>query len=323
MKWIIGDIHGMFDPLKKLITYLTALEKRPDADSSDYKIEKFIFVGDYIDRGPSGKEVVDYLISLEREKIFLCGNHEDMMINFINNGRELQEYGNNWFRGNNGGWQTVLSFMPDLGDTNSAMAALSPETFKPGEKYIEFFKSLKYSHIENAGGYKFAVTHAGLCDAVDIERQLRIKSHEQLHNLVFNGECDLSETLLWTRNKHFEKFGDYILVHGHTPTITLDREGNGRGGYYDVDSAVPFFKFQGADPVFDFEKNSKISWCGASMNDLISINIDTAAAYGYYLSAIGISDNGVKNGAFHCVRAGGTGTKRGGNEICHEIITVS
>ncbi|HNY13287.1 MAG TPA: metallophosphoesterase, partial [Candidatus Wallbacteria bacterium] len=106
MKWIIGDIHGMFDPLKKLITYLTALEKRPDTGSADYRIEKLIFVGDYIDRGPSAKEVVDYLISLKHEKIFLCGNHEDMMINFINNGRELQEYGNNWFRGNNGGWQT-------------------------------------------------------------------------------------------------------------------------------------------------------------------------------------------------------------------------
>ncbi len=61
----IGDVHGMFDLLLKLI------DKLP-------KNNELCFLGDLIDRGPESKEVVDYV----RDNNHLCvmGNHEDMML---------------------------------------------------------------------------------------------------------------------------------------------------------------------------------------------------------------------------------------------------
>ncbi|KKN67699.1 hypothetical protein LCGC14_0458430 [marine sediment metagenome] len=74
----IGDIHGEFDLLKSLITKL-----KDNYNLKDYKI---IFLGDYIDRGKDSFKVVDYLIESNKEYdcIFLKGNHEDMLFNYLN-----------------------------------------------------------------------------------------------------------------------------------------------------------------------------------------------------------------------------------------------
>ena len=45
-----------------------------------------VFVGDYVDRGPSARDVIELLLDLERghaERVFLKGNHEDMMLSFL------------------------------------------------------------------------------------------------------------------------------------------------------------------------------------------------------------------------------------------------
>jgi len=42
-----------------------------------------VFVGDYIDRGPRSREVVDYLLNRPYRCIFLLGNHERMLLNFL------------------------------------------------------------------------------------------------------------------------------------------------------------------------------------------------------------------------------------------------
>ena len=52
----VGDIHGCFDKLVSLMEIIDI----------DLKSELLVFIGDYIDRGPSSKEVVDYLIDLDR-----------------------------------------------------------------------------------------------------------------------------------------------------------------------------------------------------------------------------------------------------------------
>ena len=49
MIWAIGDIHGMFDPLKRLLAEIRLMEE------SDDPLERVIFIGDYIDHGPSSK----------------------------------------------------------------------------------------------------------------------------------------------------------------------------------------------------------------------------------------------------------------------------
>ena len=69
----IGDIHGCFDPLKALIRSVEGF--RHEVEDIEY-----IFIGDYIDRGPSTKEVLDFLIHLKAKKTFLMGNHEHMLL---------------------------------------------------------------------------------------------------------------------------------------------------------------------------------------------------------------------------------------------------
>ena len=74
--FVVGDIHGCFDKLRAL------MEKIP----IDFKRNQLIFIGDYIDRGSRSLEVVDYLIELKKRlpgTIFLKGNHEDMLENYL------------------------------------------------------------------------------------------------------------------------------------------------------------------------------------------------------------------------------------------------
>lgn len=75
MHFVIGDVHGCFHTLTKL------LEKIKIADEN----AKLIFVGDYVDRGFLNKETVELMIKLQSEgAVCLCGNH-DNVINYLLN----------------------------------------------------------------------------------------------------------------------------------------------------------------------------------------------------------------------------------------------
>lgn len=71
----IGDIHGYRDKLERLMDQV-----RPtDAD-------QVVFLGDYVDRGPDSKGVIDFLIEFGRrfpQTVFLQGNHEQMMLDYL------------------------------------------------------------------------------------------------------------------------------------------------------------------------------------------------------------------------------------------------
>src|SRR5258708_7025698 len=76
----IGDIHGDIAALFKLLACF------PEIESTD----TIVFVGDYIDRGPRSKEVVDYVRDLHRtmkaKVVALRGNHEDSWVRVIERG---------------------------------------------------------------------------------------------------------------------------------------------------------------------------------------------------------------------------------------------
>lgn len=96
----IGDIHGCYEPLRKLITRLDAVTEGD---------ETAVFVGDYVDRGPRSREVLSWLLEMNQtypEKVIcLMGNHERMLLDFLDDpvGRAAR-----WFR--NGGFDTLDSF---------------------------------------------------------------------------------------------------------------------------------------------------------------------------------------------------------------------
>ena len=74
--FIVGDVHGCLDMLKRLID---KIEWNPSDD-------RLIFIGDYIDRGEDGRGVVDYILELKKDSPLiqcLIGNHEQMLLDYL------------------------------------------------------------------------------------------------------------------------------------------------------------------------------------------------------------------------------------------------
>jgi len=115
MDYAIGDIHGCLDKIKRLID---KLNYDPSAD-------RLIFLGDYIDRGPASKGVIDLMIELKRgndANIFLMGNHEDNFLTYMQ-ACESQQASSYWlkepfFAG--GGVATLQSYAPHVQDPYAA-----------------------------------------------------------------------------------------------------------------------------------------------------------------------------------------------------------
>lgn len=70
--YVIGDIHGCLRALQRLVTKIAP---QPG--------DEVIFIGDYIDRGPQSREVVEYLLGLPYRCVFLLGNHEKMLLDYL------------------------------------------------------------------------------------------------------------------------------------------------------------------------------------------------------------------------------------------------
>ena len=91
----VGDIHGCH---AALTTLLELVAPRTD--------DRIIFLGDYIDRGPASREVVDSLLELRGKStpVFLRGNHEVMILD----AREDALKANLWQ--SYGGFEALVSY---------------------------------------------------------------------------------------------------------------------------------------------------------------------------------------------------------------------
>jgi serine/threonine protein phosphatase 1 len=172
----IGDLHGCVDELNHLLDAL-----QPTAEDA------LIFLGDYIDRGPSAKGVIDCLLRLRGEGprcTFLKGNHEDMFLAFL--GFE-GHYAEGFLY--NGGDATLRSYGVE-GKPPGAIAAALPEG------HLDFLLGLQMHHAEGA----FLCVHAG----VDPERPL---------------DAQRDEDLLWIREEFLSRPHAFpiTVLFGHTP----------------------------------------------------------------------------------------------------------
>lgn len=169
----IGDIHGC---PKSLDALLERIDPSPD--------DHLLFIGDYIDRGPDSKAVIDRLLDLREEVdcTFLRGNHESMMLGYLDSGAF-----NLWRV--NGGISTLQSYAEE-GETE----------FDIPESHAEFVRNTKLYHETD----DFFFVHAGLKAHLTIEKNL-----EEGDEKVF----------LWERG-HLEA-SEYAwekpVVCGHTP----------------------------------------------------------------------------------------------------------
>lgn len=172
----IGDIHGCLGKLQALIQSIGA----------DPQNDTLIFIGDYIDRGNAGREVVDYVIRLRSEyKNVACllGNHEHMFMRYLE-GMDEETYLYN------GGKHTLSDYGINLSDTTGERKEKIPEA------HLLFFQSLLPYHQTK----DYIFVHAGLIPGVPLKKQT---THD----------------LLWVRHEFIDSNYDFgrRIIFGHTP----------------------------------------------------------------------------------------------------------
>lgn len=177
----IGDVHGCALELEGLVNHLEAQEKL----SSD---DLLVFSGDYIDRGPGSRQVIELLLDIKSrypETVFLKGNHEDMLLSFLGyegyNGEAYLQ---------NGGKSFFDSYSIKTTSTISQMRQSLPE------EHINFLTTLEIG----ASLAEFIFVHAGI-------RPEKKLMHQDPHDLMWirSEFTTLPHTL------------EKTVVFGHTP----------------------------------------------------------------------------------------------------------
>lgn len=209
--YAVGDVHGRADLLEKMHAAILK-------DSLDVPAERkvVVYLGDYVDRGPGSKKVVDIL--LERplpgfERVHLMGNHEAFLIEFLND----LEAGPGWFF--NGGLATLSSYGVKIGkhdELSYDVLQRVQEEFrdKMPEEHRDFYKNLEFSRTEG----DFFFVHAGIRPGVPLDNQT-------------------DEDMLWIREEFLGSEEDYgkVIVHGHTitwePEVRPNRIGIDTGAF--------------------------------------------------------------------------------------------
>lgn len=168
-KFAISDIHGCASTFRAL---LEKIELTPT--------DQLFLLGDYVDRGPDSKGVIDYILEL-REKGFwvkcLKGNHEERM----QVARTSSTVNEIWLR--SGGQAALESFGVD------AVRNIP-------QKYWHFIDQLETFHVEGP----YLMVHAGL-------------------NFKLENPMDDHHAMLWIRDWYrdinYNWLKDKIILHGH------------------------------------------------------------------------------------------------------------
>ena len=192
--YAIGDIHGRSDCLVQAHDLID----RDIAQRGAHEQAKEIYIGDYVDRGPDSKGVIDRLAarSTKVRVVALRGNHEIVMESFLRGQTSFED----WRR--LGGLETVLSYGVDARGL-LAKGGVTPRDLaeKVPVSHLRFISSL--TSVHKAGAYCFA--HAGLRPGVAIEAQS-------------------IDDLAWIRDDFLRFPGDFgaIVIHGHSPVPRID-----------------------------------------------------------------------------------------------------
>ena len=194
LTYAIGDIHGCLDKLRSLLLRCEMhADGRPAA---------FVFVGDYIDRGPQSSGVIDCLIDLKARHgervVTLMGNHEAMALAAIDGSGPARL----WLA--QGGLATLESY-----------GVAEPRELP--RAHVDWLRALPLSYDD---GRRFFV-HAGVNPGMPLEAQ---------------DDFDL----LWIREPFLSHRGDYgrLIVHGHTPLA--DGVPDLRGNRLNLDTGAVF-----------------------------------------------------------------------------------
>lgn len=178
--YAIGDIHGMLGLLQEALGWI-----RRDAGPEPSRV---VFLGDYVDRGPSSRQVLERLIAGPppgQEWICLRGNHEQMMVDALANPRDD---GRLWL--DNGGAETMRGYTV-AGHVDEAELA----------RHAAWAGALPYRFEDEHRHY----VHAGFRPGLAVERQV-------------------PEDMLWIRGLFHHSSFDFgkPVIHGHTPVRDVE-----------------------------------------------------------------------------------------------------
>jgi serine/threonine protein phosphatase 1 len=168
----VGDIHGNVARLEQLMDEIKPAFNRAQ--------DTLVFLGDYIDRGPDSKGVVDFILRLRKDlphMVCLKGNHEAMLLDWVLNKSNYDLYVYN------GGAATIKNYSEE-------------DEFKLPQEHLDFFTSLLlYYETE-----QYIFVHAGLKPGIPLEEQ-------DPHDLV------------WLREEFILSPYDFgkLVIFGHTP----------------------------------------------------------------------------------------------------------
>ena len=197
--YAVGDIHGRSDLLSRALRGIDADSRRRPADRPIT-----VFIGDYIDRGPGSRAVLDLLLRWRwnNEAVFLRGNHEAFLTRFLADSRTLDEWRQY------GGLETLVSYglKPTISPDRREQVRLADQLAQViPPQHLDFLASLDL--LLCCGDFLFV--HAGVRPGVPLGEQTE-------------------DDLLWIREEflaHEQPFERFV-VHGHTPVSAPELRSN-------------------------------------------------------------------------------------------------
>lgn len=231
----IGDVHGRIGKLEALLDRCARYGAGGAA--------RLVFVGDYIDRGPGSRAVVQLLMDLVQrnpgEVVCLSGNHEALLLAAVEERLDtlpgtptMQE----WIGGSGGGAATLASYgvahARDLPPEHLAWIAALPLFHDDGRRFF---------------------AHAGVRPGRPLDRQ---------------GKDDL----LWIREPFLSHTGTFerLIVHGHTPVaarvpdLRANRLNIDTGAGYDGPLTAAVFDDCSRDPIAFLSDRGDVRELGAN-----------------------------------------------------------
>ena len=219
-RWVIPDVHGCLNTLRTLI------EGRLNLTKSDV----VYFLGDYIDRGPNSKGVVDFIMSLQNsgyEVHCIRGNHEDYCIRSWDADQKRflfrSKIEKDWRK--NGAIRTLQSF-----------GAKRPREIN--KFYIDWMKNTKY-YIELDD---YILVHAGLNFKID----------NPLHDTF---------SMMWTRDFKVDKnkIKGKKVIHGHVlvEMTLIDLFNNNNYDFLSLDNGIYYSNKEGFGNLLAFNLDTK------------------------------------------------------------------
>ncbi|MDD4604324.1 MAG: metallophosphoesterase family protein [Bacteroidales bacterium] len=182
-RWVIPDIHGCAKTLQALINDLI----------KPMRSDELYFLGDYVDRGPDSKGVIDFIRKLEQEKynlVALKGNHEDFMIELYDGMHHAKSVW--WYKFGNKKYNSWA----EIGGKPTLQCFDAQNITDIPTDYIEWMRHLPlYVSLDD-----FILVHAGL----------NFKNEDPFED---------QRAMLWLRDYEInaEKIGKRRLIHGHVP----------------------------------------------------------------------------------------------------------